>query len=214
MKNYIQGLLLVHLLLASQTLLALDIQAQGLFKGAAVLTIDGKQRMLKTGQRSPEGVALVAADPKRAIVEIEGEHLTLTLSRRITTNYNEADYREISIRRNSQKQYMSKALFNGRSLTVLVDTGANAVAMNSRDADYLGIDYEHGSHTRVGTASGMADAYVVTLRSVNLGGIKVSNVKGFVIDGGYPEYVLLGMTFLEHVDLREEGGILYLKGKY
>lgn len=215
MKCLLPGVLFAMALLFSQTLLALDIQAQGLLKGAAVLTIDGRQQLLKVGNRSPEGVLLVSADPKQAMIEIDGQRHTLTLSRHITSNYNPTlAATEVSIRRNNFNQYITDARLNGRRLSVLVDTGANAIALNTGDAQRIGLDYKSGTQTKVQTASGLADAYMVKLRSVNVGGINVDNVDGFVIDGDFPQMVLLGMSFLEHVDLREEGGILYLKGKH
>lgn len=193
---------------------AIDIQVQGLFKNTAVLVIDGRQHMLKAGDSSPEGVRLVSADRKQAVIEHNGKRHTLTLSRQITSNYNDVAVQEVSIRRNGFNQYITTASINSRRVRVLVDTGANAVAMNSKDARRLGIDYTSGTPTHVKTASGITQAYTVKLRTVEVGGIKASHIDGFVIDGDFPEFILLGMSYLEHVDMREEGGILYLKGKY
>ena len=39
-----------------------DITVLGLFTDKAMLRIDGTQRLLKVGQKSPEGVLLIAAD--------------------------------------------------------------------------------------------------------------------------------------------------------
>lgn len=193
---------------------ALDIHVQGLFRDAAVLVINGNQQMLKAGKRSPEGVLLISADRQQALIEYQGERHTLSLTRQITTQYNEVKSKEVAIRRNELNQYIATAKINDKRIRVLVDTGANAVAMSSRDARRLGIDYQSGMPTRVKTASGITAAYTVKLRVVEVGGIKANHIDGFVIEGGFPEQVLLGMSYLEHVDLREESGILYLKGKY
>lgn len=203
------------LLVASPGLWALDVTVQGLFKGAAVLTIDGQQHFVKVGERSPEGVLLVAADTRRAIVEIDAQRQTLTLSRRIKSVFNQpAPDPEVLIRRNRNNQYLTRATINGRNLEVLVDTGASSVVVNAGEAERLRIDYRNGTPTKVNTASGVADAFIVNLESVNVGGITVSHVQGVVVDGSHPPVGLLGMTFLEHVTLREDSGVMYLKSRY
>ncbi len=202
-----------HLLFSSMAL-ALDVQVQGLLRDTAILLIDGKQRLLKVGKRSPEGVLLIEADAKQAVIEIDGEHHQLTLSRQITSLYTQVDKREVSIRRNERNQYITTAKINGKRLQVLVDTGANAVAMSSVTAKSLGIDYEGSPQGMVRTASGEVSSYMIKLRSLDVGGIEVTAISAFVIEGNYPQMVLLGMSYLEHVSLREQSGILYLQAKF
>ena len=214
MKYIAQGVLVLLWLLSCRQAVALDIQVQGLFPNAAVLVIDGRQQLLKRGKRSPEGVLLVSANTRQAVVEIDGKRHVLGLSRRITTKYNEVSRKEVSIRRNRFNQYITRAQINGRRLQVLIDTGANKVAMNSKDARLLGIDYLGGEPTQIATASGVSKAFLVSLRSIEIGGIRVSSVKGYVVEGNFPTTLLLGMSFLEHVQMREENNILYLKSKY
>jgi aspartyl protease family protein len=194
--------------------LAVEVQVQGLFKGAAVLLIDGKQRMLKAGKRSPEGVLLVSANNKHAVIEIDGKRHNLTLSRRITSSYQTVKIKEVAIPRNKSNQYITSANINGKRIRVLVDTGATSVSMSSLEAKRLGIDYEKGKVGQVVTASGVAKAYSVTLKRVAIGEIVVSGVPAVVVEGNFPVLVLLGMTYLNHVNMSEHGGILYLKSKY
>jgi aspartyl protease family protein len=105
---------------------------------------------------------------------------------------------------------MTTAQINGRSVEVLVDTGANVVAMNTDHARKLGVDLKSGKPASVETAGGVVKARFVVLRSVNLGGIKVNNVQASVIEGEFPGTILLGMTYLQHVDIQEENGVLSL----
>lgn len=206
---------LVLLLFMDTVLAALNIQVRGLFKDSAVLEINGSQHLLRVGKTSPEGVTLVAADPRRAIVEIDGEQRTLTLSRHISGNYQVAEKKEFSVAINSNRQYITMAQINGRRVEVLVDTGATSIAMNSVVARRLGLSYPLGKPTiAVTTASGTLPAYPVQLDSVSVGGIAASRVEAVIIEGDYPTVTLLGMTYLQHVNLREENGILYIKSKY
>lgn len=193
---------------------ALNIQVKGLFKNGAILNIDGVQRMLRVGKRSPEGVLLIEADSKQAIIEIDGQRQQLGLSRLIGSNFKPVTKREVTIRRNEINQYITNALINGRRLPVLVDTGANTVAMSSVTADSLGINYRQGRQAMVSTASGTAPSFMVKLQSIKIGSISVLAVEAVVIVGAFPQTVLLGMSFLEHVDMRETNGILHLQGKF
>jgi aspartyl protease family protein len=211
-----KGLLFVLLLFSSLALAELNVQVIGLFKGAALLKVNGQQTLLKEGKTSSDGVLLVSANTRQAVIEVGGQRQTLGLSQHISSQYSETDDKtEVAIPRNLAKQYITYATLNGRRQQVLVDTGANTVAMSSRHAKQLGLDYEKtGTAASVRTASGIAPAYRVTLRSISVGGIHASGVEGMVVEGDFPQMILLGMTYLQHVDMREQDGTLYLQAKY
>lgn len=190
------------------------IEVQALMSDAALLRIGDQQRMLRNGQRSPEGVLLVSANTQRAIIEVEGRRTELKLSQRISGSFSAVDTSEVRVDRNADAQYLTTASINGRRTTVLVDTGATSVAMSGRHAAALGIAYHRGTPTQVGTASGVANAYSIQLDSVAVGGISVPFVHAVVIEGDFPHFILLGMTFLQRVGMREDNGALYLKQKF
>lgn len=205
--------LLASLVLADPRVAGPRIEAVALMKNAAMLRIDGQQKLLRAGG-SAQGVRLISANPKQAVVEVGGQRHTLTLSRQISGNYQAPVDRELVINRNNQFQYLTLAEINGRPIEALVDTGANLVALSSQDADAMGIDYRSGRPSRVATASGTTRGWHIILREVNVGGIRVPHVPATVIPGDFPHHVLLGMTFLQHVHLREQDGVLYLRAKY
>ena len=185
------------------------IEVEALFTDAAVLRIDGQRKMLRVGESFRE-VTLVAAYSKTATLEVDGEPMVRGLSRRIGANYEAAAERVVHIQRDARLQYQTTAVINGHSMQALVDTGANVVALNSIQARAIGIDYRAGIPARVETASGSVEAWVVTLGSVSVGGIRVDNVQASVVEGEFPGTVLLGMTFLKHVKLQEGNGVLSL----
>jgi aspartyl protease family protein len=185
------------------------LEVEALFTDAAVLKIDGERKMLKAGQ-SYGGVTLVAAYSRTVTLEVDGETLVLGLSRHIGTHYEAVEPQVVSIVRDDMLQYQTSATINGRRMAVLVDTGANVVALNSDHARALGVDYTTGTPTRVETASGTVGARRVTLRSVNVGGIQVDNVEATVVEGEFPSTILLGMTYLRHVKIQESNGVLSL----
>ncbi|HEY7776665.1 MAG TPA: TIGR02281 family clan AA aspartic protease, partial [Kineobactrum sp.] len=160
---------------------------------------------------SHEGVKLISADATVALLEINGERRRLGLHRNITTSYQAPEQRRLDIPRNDRMQYITTALINGNSVRVMVDTGANVVAINSSQAEAMGIDYKTaGTPSKLETASSVIDAWTINLAVVEVGGMRVENVRASVIEGSYPSTPLLGMTYLQHVELRESNGVLSL----
>jgi aspartyl protease family protein len=196
-------------LAASSGAAAPQIVVEALFPDAAVLQIDGQRKMLRAGH-SFGGVTLVSADSGTATVEIDGRRQVLQLSRHVGTVYQAPEKQVVTVRRNSALQYQTTAQINGRNVPVLVDTGANVVALNAAQARALGVDYDAGQPAQVETASGRVKAWAVTLRSVSVGGIRVENVRASVVDGEFPATILLGMTYLQHVEMEENNGVLSL----
>ena len=185
------------------------IQVEALFTGAAVLKIDGQRKTLKVGE-TYGGVKLLAARSQTCTLEVDGRQTVLGISRRIGSNFEQPQEQVVTIQRDAKLQYQTSATINGRSIPVLVDTGANVVAMSSAHAQTLGLDYSAGIPSKVETASGMVDAHLVNLASVSVGGIQVRNVRATVVEGNFPMTILLGMTYLEHVKMEENNGVLSL----
>ena len=192
-----------------------DVRVVGLFKDRAVVIIDGKQRMLRVGQTSPEGVKLVASDSDSALLEYGGEEFKGMLDGRVSTHMRSPATEEVQIWRNPQGMYATTGSINGLPVSLLVDTGATQVAMNAAQARRLGIDYRViGVPATIATASRLEPAWAVTLDSVKVGGIELSNVEGVVLEGVQPETVLLGMSYLGRLEIRNNGRLMTLQRKY
>jgi|AntRauTorcE11897_2_1112592.scaffolds.fasta_scaffold61200_1 aspartyl protease family protein len=192
-------------------LAAPSVEVRGLMRDRAVLVIDGTRHLLRVGETSPEGVTLVAADAREARVRIEGKVLALGLSRRLGANFEEPETRSVSVARDVRGQFRVAGTIEGRPVRFLVDTGASIIAMSGNDASALGIDYRGGGRQgSVVTAAGRARSHFVTLDRVEVGGLRVHNVDAAVVEGAYPEDILLGMSFLRHVGFAESAGVLTL----
>jgi aspartyl protease family protein len=185
------------------------VELQALLGDTAVLMINGQRKTLRVGE-SFDGVTVLATQPTEATLEINGQSNILGLSQRVGSNFEEPQEQVVTIARDARMQYQTNALINGRKALVLVDTGANTVAISAAQARSMNIDYSSGVPTSVETASGMTGAYGITLQSVSVGGIQVNSVRALVVDGDYPITILLGMTYLQHVKMQEHNGILSL----
>ena len=191
-----------------------DIQVQGLFPNKAVLNINGKLRLLSAGQQSPEGIKLISANTANALILYEGKQYELDLSSRISAAYTAAAANDVRLLPDSRGHYITQVRINGRSVQVLLDTGATSIAMNSQQAARLGIDYEHGPQTIVATAAGDLKSRRVNLNSVQLGPIQLNNVEALVLEGSSPDIILLGNSFLSRVGMRTEGKLMVLTAPY
>ena len=192
------------------------IEVMALFKDRAVMRLDGRQRMLVAGERSPEGVLLLEADANGAMVEVDGERRTLGLGNRISSSYAPPEGAEdiVHVGPDNRGMYVLNGSINGFQVRFLVDTGASHIAINSRLARRLGLQYMvEGRQGVTSTASGMTTSYQVSLDSVRVGDIELRGVAATVLDGDFPREALLGMSFLGKVDINRDGGILQLKRK-
>lgn len=196
-------------LLAVSARSAPAVSVEALLPRMAVLLIDGRRHTLRQGEQAA-GVTLLAADAQQATLLIDGREHRLGVSDRVSANFAPPARREVQIARNARMQYLSTASINGRQLEVLVDTGANIVALSAEHAEQLGIDWRAMPTAPVETAGATVLGYLVQLRTVDVGGIRVDNVAATVIEGSLPRIPLLGMSYLQHVQLRERNGVLTL----
>ena len=204
------SLFLLTLLQTQITHATPTIEIEGLMPpNAAVLTVDGERNLVKVGETF-RGATLVAAYTRTATLEVDGKQSVLGLSRKVGTNYEEPEEKQVSITRNNNLQYMTTATINGRQTQVMVDTGANIVAMNLDQATRLGVKTEDSRRVMVETASDSIPAWKVKLDSVDVGGIRVNHVDATVVEGTFPTVILLGMTYLKHVKIEENQGVLTL----
>jgi aspartyl protease family protein len=191
------------------------LSVKGLFKDTAILVIDGKQRLLRVGQTSPEGVKLLFANSREAVIEIDGVRSTHRLGTQISSEFAAPKSPTVKIWPTAANMYPVVGSINGYPMKFIVDTGATFVSMNSPEARRLGIDYAvEGKPSFSQTASGIAKIYLLNLKRVKVGDIVLKNVAGAVHEGDFPTVTLLGMSFLGRLDIHRQGGVLELRKKY
>jgi aspartyl protease family protein len=212
--RHIYGILLtVLLILTSVDVVALPrIEVQALFGGRAIVMIDGQRRTLSAGETSPEGVKLIKADSKQAVLEFDGITKAYQPGGAISLSYAKPEHHEEKIYADDRGMFHSVGTINGRTVRFLVDTGATTVAMNKSQARQLGVDYRmKGERIVVSTASENVKGYRVRLKSVSLGRIKQKDVEAMVIDGDHPGPILLGMSFLGNLKVDKSGGVMSIR---
>ena len=189
-----------------------DVVVMALFANKAVLQIDGKRKVLKVGERSANGVLLVSADSEHAVLEVNGKQDTYYLGAHISGGYKAPKTTEVNLWADSAGMFETTGSINGQLVEFLVDTGATTIAMNAAQAKRLGIDYLfQGQPVQVSTASAVETGYLVKLKTVKVGEIKLREVSAIIMDSPYPEKVLLGMSFLGRIEMERRGMMMLLR---
>ncbi|HXZ93383.1 MAG TPA: TIGR02281 family clan AA aspartic protease [Burkholderiales bacterium] len=209
-RAYCIGLVGLLLALPAQ---ATDVTLVGVFPGkGAVLQIDGGRPTTVRIGHSVQGVSVLAAEEKQALVEIDGKRLTLLLGQYASSSP-AGDRERITLAADARGHFFADGSIDGGPVRFLVDTGASMVALPARDANRLGIDYRKGPRGIIQTAGGNAIAYRVTFDQVKVGGIELANVDGVVLEQGL-DVALLGMTFLNRVEMQRDGQSMVLVRRY
>ncbi|MET0217459.1 MAG: TIGR02281 family clan AA aspartic protease [Burkholderiales bacterium] len=191
---------------------ATDVNVIGLFPGKAVVVVNGgKPRTLKAGDATPEGVKLVSVDTETAVLEVDGKRRTVGMGQSIAMAASSAGGRpQATLSADSRGHFMVAGKINGQSVQFLVDTGASLISMNASDARRLGLNYLKGERGFAATANGAAAVYQVKLDTVRVGDISINNVDALVHDGNSLPVLLLGMSFLNRVEMRRDGPTMTL----
>jgi aspartyl protease family protein len=201
-------------LLISVGVHAVDVRVSGLFTNKALVQIDGGPlQTLSVGQKSAEGVTLVSVERDAATFEISGKRVTLGMGHARTVTGDPV--RESTVLTADVKgHFYADGQLNGRSMRFFVDTGASLVSIPSSEARRLSIDYGKGQKALMRTANGNATGYLIRLDTISVGGITVYGVDAVVIEGNGLPHTLLGMSFLNRMNMKREGDLMTLTKRY
>ena len=196
---------MVLALLSAPPAVAADVALIGTFEAkAAILSIDaGAPKTIKVGQAFG-GVTVVSVEKDRVTVDIDGKRRTLVRGQTYSSS-GTSGAQNVTLLASAGGHVLAEGMVNGGAVRFVVDTGATLVALPGSDASRLGIDYRKGEAGTIQTAAGPTPAYRVKLNTVRIGGIELNNVDGVVIENGLP-VALLGMSFLNRVEMKQESG--------
>jgi aspartyl protease family protein len=198
------------LLLAAPALQAAEIALVGVIGNkAAVLAIDGGEpKTIKIGDKW-KGIGVVSVEKDRASVDIDGKRRVLILGQHQRSAAAVSSRESVTLAADPRGHFIADGAINGSPIRFLVDTGATSIALPASDARRLGIDYLKGERGMVQTANGTVQVYRVKLDNVRLGSIELISVDAIVTERGL-SIALLGMTFLNRVEMKREGETMTL----
>lgn len=127
----------------------------------------------------------------------------------LQTSHTGDGMREVVLQRNKFGHYVTSGMINGKPVTFMLDTGATGVAIPDSMASYLGL--QRGNAFPTQTANGTSISYAAKLDSVSVGTIQLNDVSAAITPGLQTEEVLLGMSFLKHIEFTQRGDTLILR---
>ncbi|HEX2448959.1 MAG TPA: TIGR02281 family clan AA aspartic protease [Methyloceanibacter sp.] len=121
---------------------------------------------------------------------------------------------EVKIRKRLDGHFTAITKVNGKSISMIVDTGASSIVLTPEDAKKAGIDVGALSYrVPVLTANGRTVAARVRLAEVAIGPLDRRDVDALVAQPGALTQSLLGMSFLSRLRSYEfSGDFLRLRG--
>jgi aspartyl protease family protein len=191
---------------------ATDVNVVGLFGTKALVSINGGEpRTLSVGQRTAEGVVLIAVDRETATLDIDGKRRTLGMGQHASSGGSGGG--SVTLKADGQGHFVTSGQINGGTVRFLVDTGATMVSIPAAEARRLGIKYTNAPRGFVQTANGAAGAWKVKLDTVRVGDVTINNVDAVIMEAGLP-VTLLGMSFLNRTQMRRDGETMVLTKRY
>ncbi|MFW2374324.1 MAG: retropepsin-like aspartic protease family protein [Gammaproteobacteria bacterium] len=116
---------------------------------------------------------------------------------------------EITLKRNRYGHYVSPGQINSHPVTFMLDTGATDVSIPAVIARKIGL--QQGRELIYQTANGHARVYATKIDEVALGGIKLNNIRATINPNVTDNDILLGMSFLKHLEFTQRGDRLTLR---
>lgn len=192
---------------------AADIALVGLMPDKAMVVIDGGRRQtLAVGASSPEGVRLLAVESGAAVFEVDGRRRRIQIGQSIVSAAG-SEKPALTLAADGRGHFIAPGSVNGAPMRFLVDTGATFVALGASDARRARIDLSKGERGTTMTANGVAQVWKVRLASVKVGDLAVRDVEATVHAQDLP-VALLGMSFLNRMEMRRDGTSLTLTQRY
>lgn len=122
---------------------------------------------------------------------------------------NAAGVREVILERNRYGHYLAGGLINGQAVEFLLDTGASDVSVPETVASRL--ELKKGTPLNYDTANGTITAYHTRLPRLSLGNIELHDVRASINPHMEGETILLGMSFLKHLEFTQRGDTLIIR---
>lgn len=117
--------------------------------------------------------------------------------------------RELVLTRNRAGHYVASGTINGEPVVFMLDTGATDIAIPGPVAQRLRL--KQGRAMIYQTANGPVRVFATRLERVTLGEIALQGVRASINPAMRQQEVLLGMSFLKHLEFSQKGNTLTLR---
>ena len=197
---------------------AQNVGLAGVLGEKALLIVDGgTPRAVAIGQ-TMQGVKVLSIQSNEAVIEVAGKRQTLRLGEAPASIGNgspgaESGGQRIVLSAGDGGHFFSQGQINGRSVRMLVDTGATASGLGAAEARSIGLNFDGGQRVPMATANGIVGAWRVKLQSVRVGDVVVYDVDALISPGSMG-VVLLGNSFLSRFQMTRTNDQMVLEKRY
>ena len=206
-------LLALALCLVSGGAAAQDVGLAGVLGSKALLMIDGGEPQAVAVGQSLAGVKVISVQGEQAVVEIGGKKRPLRVGQHAIGAAPADGSGAIVMTADNQGHFYATGSVNGAAVRFLVDTGATMVSLGANDARRIGLDFNRGQKSMTQTANGQTMVSKVKLDTVRIGDVTLHNVDALIHQTEMP-MALLGMSFLNRMEMQRDGSTMTLRKRF
>ena len=206
-------LLALAMILAPVGVSAQEVGLAGIMGSKALLMVNGGEPQTVRIGESLGGVKLLSVQGDQVTVEIGGKKRPLRVGQHAVGAPGNDASGSIVMTADAQGHFFATGNINGTSVRFLVDTGATMVSLGATDARRIGLDFNSGQKGMSQTANGQALVSKVKLDTVRIGDTTLHNVDALIHQNDMP-VALLGMSFLNRMEMQRDGSTMTLKKRF
>ncbi|HEY4372965.1 MAG TPA: TIGR02281 family clan AA aspartic protease [Burkholderiales bacterium] len=173
------------------------------------LTLNGVEAAVGEGAGTGDTVLLGMTFMSRLNMFRDGSRLVLS-SKDAGSAQGANDSRPHVTLQGNGRGFATMVGINGTEMPFIVDTGATVVSIDVGMARRLGLDLSKSPMGQSQTANGPVRTWRVKFDRVTVGPITLFGVDGSVREGGEMGIGLLGMSFLNRIEMRRDGDSMTL----
>ena len=192
---------------------AQDVGLAGVMGSKAMLMINGSEPQSVAVGQSLDGVKVVSVQGDQVVVEIGGRKRPLRVGQHAIGAAAADGSGKVIMTADNQGHFYTTGTVNGVSVRFLVDTGATMISLGASDARRIGLDFNRGQKGMTQTANGQSVVSKIQLDTVRIGDVTLHNVDALIHQTEMP-MALLGMSFLNRMEMQRDGSTMTLKKRF
>ena len=192
---------------------AQEVGLAGIMGSKAMLMVNGGEPQAVAIGQSLDGVKLLSVQGDQVVVEVGGKKRPLRVGQHAIGVSNGDGSGKIIMTADGQGHFYTTGTINGTSVRFMVDTGATMISLGATDAKRIGLGFNRGQKVMSQTANGQTVVSKLQLDTVRLGDITLHGVDAVIHQNEMP-IALLGMSFLNRMEMQRDGSTMTLKKRF
>jgi len=193
--------------------MAQDVGLAGIMGNKAMLMINGGEPQAVPVGQTLDGVKVLSVQGDQVMIEAGGRKRPLQVGQHAIGVSGGDGSGKIIMTADAQGHFYTTGTINGTSVRFIVDTGASMISLGANDARRIGLDFNRGEKALTNTANGQAVVSKVQIDTVRIGDVTLHNVDALIHQNEMP-IALLGMSFLNRMEMLRDGSTMTLKKRF